>query len=76
MPLLTIGDVKDSHLLKRFAFVIGRQHPGETVSSFVMEGLIDFLVSSAPEAVALRRSHVFKIVPMVNPDGVIYGNFR
>lgn len=51
-------------------------HPGETNSSFIVEGILDFLVSDAPEAVALRDKYVFKIVPMLNPDGVIIGNYR
>jgi murein tripeptide amidase MpaA len=41
-----------------------------------MKGIIDFLVSSAPEARVLRENFVFKIVPMLNPDGVINGNYR
>ena len=42
----------------------------------MMKGLIDFLVSKAPEARVLRDKFVFKIVPMLNPDGVINGNYR
>lgn len=41
-----------------------------------MEGLIEFLVSSTREAKHLRESFVFKIVPMINIDGVINGNTR
>jgi murein tripeptide amidase MpaA len=41
-----------------------------------MKGVIDFLVSSAPEAQVLRDNFVFKIIPMQNPDGVINGNYR
>jgi len=42
----------------------------------MMKGVIDFLVSNAPEAKALREHFVFKIVPILNPDGVINGNYR
>ena len=42
----------------------------------MMKGIIDFLVSSAPEAKVLREKFVFKIIPMLNPDGVINGNYR
>lgn len=55
---------------------MARQHPGETVSSFVMQGVIDYLVSNSKECEFLRNNYIFKIVPMANPDGVIYGNFR
>lgn len=51
-------------------------HPGESNSSWIMKGIIDFLTSSAPEARVLREHFVFKIVPMLNPDGVINGNYR
>ena len=54
----------------------GRVHPGETCSSFVMQGVIDFLLSEASEAQFLREKFIFKIVPMLNPDGVIHGNSR
>ena len=53
-----------------------RQHPGESNGSWMMKGAIDFLLSEAPEAVVLREKFVFKIIPMLNPDGVIIGNYR
>jgi hypothetical protein len=40
----------------------------------MMKGVIDYLIS--PEASDLRDHYVFKIVPMLNPDGVINGNYR
>ncbi|KAH8093452.1 hypothetical protein JL720_4586 [Aureococcus anophagefferens] len=41
-----------------------------------MQGILDFLTSDDARAVALRRHFVFKICPMLNPDGVIQGNYR
>jgi len=61
---------------KKGVFLSARVHPGESNSSWMMKGIIDFLVSSAPEAKALRDNFVFKIVPILNPDGVINGNYR
>ena len=53
-----------------------RVHPGETNASWMMKGFLDFLTSSDPDAQLLREHFVFKIVPMLNPDGVIVGNYR
>jgi len=46
------------------------------LTAFVPTGLMDFLVSSHPIALALREYVVFKVVPMLNPDGVFLGNYR
>lgn len=56
--------------------VSARVHPGESNSSYVMQGFLDFISSDDEVAVALRKSFVFKIIPMLNPDGVIHGNYR
>jgi hypothetical protein len=45
----------------------GRVHPGETNASWMVKGAIDFLVSTAPEAQALRDRFVFKILPVSRP---------
>ena len=36
-------------------------------------GTISFLLSDRPMARTLRDMYIFKIVPMLNPDGVING---
>lgn len=41
-----------------------------------MHNLIIFLTSNEEIAQALRNNFVFKIFPMVNPDGVVHGNYR
>ena len=41
-----------------------------------MEGIIRFLVGDSPIATKLRDIYVFKLVPMLNLDGVIIGNYR
>lgn len=53
---------------------LARQHPGEPQGSYVMQGIIDYLTS--PEAEFLRENCIFKILPMINVDGVILGNYR
>ncbi|XP_033885219.1 cytosolic carboxypeptidase 6-like [Acipenser ruthenus] len=61
---------------KKVVFLTARVHPGESPASFVCQGVIDFLVSQNPVARVLRDHVVFKIVPMLNPDGVYLGNYR
>ena len=57
--------------------ISARGHPGETVGSWMMHGVIEFLTDlTNPEAKLLRDNFVFKIIPMLNPDGVINGNYR
>ncbi|CAB3370016.1 Hypothetical predicted protein [Cloeon dipterum] len=56
--------------------VTARVHPGETPSSFMMKGLIDFLTGNSAPARELRAKFIFKLIPMLNPDGVIVGNNR
>lgn len=68
----TLEEIKN----KRAVFISARVHPGETVGSWMMLGVLDFLTSQDPEAQLLRSKYIFKIIPMLNPDGVINGNYR
>eukprot|EP00062_Callorhinchus_milii_P017903 gi/632970806/ref/XP_007901852.1/ PREDICTED: cytosolic carboxypeptidase 6 isoform X3 [Callorhinchus milii] len=61
---------------QKVVFITARVHPGETPASYVCQGVIDFLISQHPVAKILRDHLVFKIVPMLNPDGVFLGNYR
>ncbi len=56
--------------------LIARIHPGETVGSWMMKGVLDFITSDHPDALYVRDNFVIKIIPMINPDGVIVGNYR
>lgn len=60
--------------IRKAVVLMARVHSGETVASYMMKGAIDYLISN--EARNLRKNYVFYIVPMLNPDGVRYGNYR
>ncbi|XP_050812677.1 cytosolic carboxypeptidase 2 isoform X6 [Gopherus flavomarginatus] len=61
---------------KKAVVLSARVHPGETNGSWVMRGFLDFILSDSPDAQLLRELFIFKVVPMLNPDGVIVGNYR
>lgn len=61
--------------LSRSSMCLSR-NSGEANSSYVVHGLIEFLTGESPEALKLRKSFIFHIVPMLNPDGVVHGNYR
>ena len=62
---------------KKAVILTARVHPGETVGSWMMRGAINFLTDpDNVEAQILRDNFVFKCIPMLNPDGVINGNYR
>lgn len=60
----------------RVIVIIARAHPGESPASFVLQGFIEFLLGNHAIANILRENFVFKIIPMLNPDGVFLGNNR
>lgn len=57
-------------------FISSRVHPGETPASFVLDGIIKFLLKQSDQSKVLLEKFVFKIVPMLNPDGVYRGYWR
>ena len=76
MPIIKITSVEKGKKEKPVIVVISRQHSGETHSSFVVHGLINFLLSKDFTANKLRKEFEWWLLPCVNPDGVIIGNYR
>jgi len=62
---------------ERPVWVIARQHPGETMAEWFVDGLLQRLLDeSDPVAGALRHVATFYLVSNMNPDGSILGNLR
>ncbi len=76
ITMLTITDFNTSDEQKHRIWIHARTHPAETGSSFLLEGLINFLLSDVPDAKKALSNLIFHIVPMQNVDGVIAGNYR
>lgn len=83
-PLVTITACpasrswRDMHQLRNRPYIVltARVHPGESNASWVMKGTLEFLCSADLVAQSLREAFIFKIIPMLNPDGVINGTNR
>jgi hypothetical protein len=76
LQLVTITNAAQPDGAKKTVWFIARQHPWEAGTSFVMEGALRFLVSDDPAALRLRDTTIFKLMPMMNPDGVALGLTR
>lgn len=74
MSLLTIGESEEG---KKKIWIIGRQHPGETMAEWFIEGLLQRLLDNTDTlGQALLDKAVFYVVPNMNPDGSIRGHLR
>ncbi|CAO1409928.1 unnamed protein product [Diamesa tonsa] len=73
---VTAPSTPDEEQQKKAVVISARVHPGETPSSWMMKGFMDFITGDSYVAKKLRHKFIFKLVPMLNPDGVIVGNTR
>lgn len=74
LDLVTVGRPGPG---KAPVWIIARQHPGESMAEWFVEGLLERLLDgSDPVARRIREKAVLYIVPNMNPDGAIRGNLR
>ncbi|NMP32381.1 carboxypeptidase family protein [Thalassotalea sp. M1531] len=74
MSLLKIGEEGEG---KKTVWLTARQHPGETMAEWFMEGFIDRLLDEDDGiARSLLNKAVFYLVPNMNPDGSVRGHLR
>ena len=72
LDLLEIGGARE-----RTCWIVGRQHPGETMAEWWMEGFLDRLLDPLDAvARALLEKARFCVVPNMNPDGSRRGHLR
>ena len=74
LDLVVVGDEAPGRVP---IWIIARQHPGETMAEWFVEGLLERLLDGAdPVARMLREHALLYIVPSMNPDGAVRGNLR
>jgi murein tripeptide amidase MpaA len=74
---LDVVDVGEAGAGKIPVWIIARQHPGETMAEWFVEGLLERLLDADDAtARALLARAVFHVVPNMNPDGSVRGNLR
>jgi predicted deacylase len=56
--------------------LVGRQHPAEVTGSLAMSAFVNRLFGEDEVARAFRERFNVIILPMMNPDGVVAGNWR
>jgi hypothetical protein len=62
---------------KEVIFISSRVHPGEVPAQHAFKGILNLLMDPLDlQARELRARYVFKLIPMLNPDGVYRGHFR
>ncbi len=82
ISLLVLGAPEASEgRAKKKVWIVARQHPGETMAEWFVEGLVKRLAgwgdwAGDPVARKLYEHAVFYIVPNMNPDGSVRGNLR
>jgi len=74
--LLTVTNPSVPDSAKKVIWLMGRQHAWESGTSWVVEGVLRFLLSQAPEAVRTRDTYIVQVLPMADPDGVYGGGVR
>lgn len=74
---LTLVKIGDNDTSKRNIWITARQHPGETMAEWLVEGLLQSLLDSdnANSRLLLEKAN-FYIVPNMNPDGSVRGHLR
>jgi len=75
LPMASANDSVNRARLQ--LWVIGRQHPGESMAEWWMEGFLGRLLDEDDASSrALRKLADIHVVPNMNPDGAALGNLR
>ena len=71
VPMFVVKDTSETPT--DLIWIIGRQHAFETTMNYVLEGIVNFLISDNEKAVKLRKNTIIYVVPMMDVDNVVLG---
>lgn len=72
LPLLALGNPE----AREVVLVLGRQHPPEITGTQALLGFVEEIAGDSAQARKFRQETLVLVVPLVNPDGVVEGNWR
>lgn len=74
IDLLILGEPAEK---KKKIWILGRQHPGESMASWFVQGFLDrMLDEDDPASRKILEQAVIYVIPYLNIDGGIHGNIR
>lgn len=74
---ITAPDAPVPEAQRRKVWLIARQHPGEAMAEWFVEGFLERLLDHSDSVSRqLLAQCVFYVVPNMNPDGAVRGNLR
>ncbi len=76
-PLVAIiSEPENETEKKEHVLLVGRQHPPELTGAFAMLPFLETVFADTPLAQEFRNRFRLTVVPLMNPDGVVNGNWR
>ncbi|CAJ0944600.1 unnamed protein product, partial [Mesorhabditis belari] len=73
---ITAPGTKEEIEKREIIVLMSRVHPGESNASWMMHGILNTLTANNRSIRDLLSRFIFKVIPMLNPDGVINGSHR
>ena len=73
-PIIKLEEVDDP--TKPYILIVGRQHPPETTGADALTPFVEAIWGDTQQARNFRTNYNLIVVPLLNPDGVLHGNWR
>ena len=75
-PIEWINLLEPGVVPARQVVLLGRQHPPETTGGIALQAFTERLLEDDQIARTYRSRYSTRVVPLLNPDGVVHGNWR